>query len=124
MIEFAELKIGLRQSLAELSDPTSLLHLDRLTERITQVISALEACEELAAERTALRSDYEQRIGGMLKAMAVADRTADRIEESVALAQQLQSQSAEELLVTYRKVSARFRDLFRASYTPHTNLKR
>jgi hypothetical protein len=89
---------------------------DELKARLSTVHSRLTAQDELATEYALLRDDCERRIAGMTKAIAVVDRKQDRMEEALALVDELPALDSARLLQTYRRVTARFRDCFPGSF--------
>ncbi len=94
----------------------SRLDFDELKDRLSTIRDRLTANDRLASEHACLREEYQQRISGMVKAIAAVDRKRDRLEEAVALIDELPKLPAERLLETYRKVAARFRDCFPGSF--------
>jgi hypothetical protein len=104
--------------LLEKLETGSMLKADReaLRDRLQAIRDRLEAAETLAGEHACLREEYQQRLGGMVKAIAAVDRKRDRWEEAVALIEELPTLPAERLLQTYRRVAARFRDCFPGSF--------
>lgn len=80
----------------------------------------LRDAERLGAiqnELRLLREDCRSRIVGMFKAITIADRTRANDDSTTALLDSLEAMSADELIRTYRKTSAIFRDHFPGSYT-------
>jgi len=63
-----------------------------------------------------LRDDYTSRVAGMLKALAAVDRKRDSWAQALQLVERLSTMTAAELVACYRKISARFRDAFPASF--------
>ncbi len=59
-----------------------------------------------------LREDYQARITGMLKAIAIAERSRNRLDSLAVLIESLGGMSAEDLILCYRKTGAIFRDHF------------
>jgi len=110
--------------IAYLEEVIGLLHetgmarvdFDELRERLGALCVRLQSLEELAESHVVLRQDYEQRIGGMIKAIAAVDRKRDRWEEAAALVDELPTLSPVRLIETYRRVAARFRDCFPGSF--------
>ncbi|HUV29493.1 MAG TPA: hypothetical protein VMY05_00180 [Acidobacteriota bacterium] len=94
----------------------SLIDFDRLREWLSRMARVQDDRRELKEQLEHLRSDYEQRIGGMVKAMAALDRRQDSWPEALTLVESLQSMPAGELVSCYRRVAARFRDCFPASF--------
>lgn len=64
------------------------------------------------SEYRLLREEIEQRITGMLKAMAIARRRGSALETALLEIESLPGMTAEELIRQQRVVAARFRDLF------------
>ena len=97
---------------------------DELKVRLSTACDRLTAQEELAAEHALLRDDCERRIAGMTKAIAAVDRKRDRMEEALALVDELPAFDSAQLLQTYRRVAARFRDCFPGSFGYHHQRER
>ena len=94
------------------------LDFDELRDRLRGIGTTLGAANELTEGYTLLRQDVEQRIAGMIKAVAAVDRKRERWEEAAALIDDLASQTPARLLETHRRVAARFRDCFPGSFGP------
>ena len=92
---------------------------DELKSRLASLHDRLEAQETLAPEYALLRDDCERRIAGMAKAIAAVDRKRDRMEEALALVEELPGLTSADLLQTYRRTAARFRDSFPGSFGFH-----
>lgn len=97
-------------------DSLSCIDFDKLRDTITRAAATLEESAAVSADLAALRSDYEARIAGMLKAISAVARTRSGREEAVDTALDLSSKSAIELLECYRRAAARFRDNFPSSF--------
>lgn len=97
------------------ADGMSLIDFDELRDWIEQQLGRNEASETVEAELNCLRDDYQKRIAGMIKAIAVADRKGDRYESALQLIEDLPSMTSAELTDCYRRTSARFRDMFPTS---------
>lgn len=106
------------EEVAGLFTKTSMAQIDfdELKVRLLSIRDTLSAREDLAAEHALLRDDYEQRIAGMVKAIAAVDRKRDCWEEALALVEELPTQPSAQLLATYRRVAAKFRDSFPGSF--------
>ena len=89
---------------------------DELRERLKLIGAQLAARDELAEGHALLRQDCEQRIAGMIKAIAAVDRKRDGWSEAIAQAEELPTLAPARLLETYRRVAARFRDCFPGSF--------
>jgi len=89
---------------------------DELKARLSTVCNRLTAQDELAVEYALLRDDCERRIAGMTKAIAAVDRKQDRMQEALSLVDELPALDSAQLLQTYRRVAARFRDSFPGSF--------
>jgi len=76
----------------------------------------LKESGELKEQLHLYREDYISRIGGMVKAIAVAEKHPNRLEEAVAYLESLTKLSANDLIEQYRRISTRFRDAFPASF--------
>jgi hypothetical protein len=105
------------QMLADLTnEQLPVIDFDRLANLLTQQAGELKALKKVRREAEILRADYESRIGGMLKAIALADRKREKIDEALEEVQSLATMSGAELVESYRLVSARFRDSFPTSF--------
>lgn len=106
------------EDVARLIDDTTMAQLDfdELKMRLPDIGRKLSAVDELADEYALLRGDYEQRIAGMVKAIAAVDRKRDGWEEALGLVEQLPVLRSADLLATYRRIAARFRDCFPGSF--------
>jgi hypothetical protein len=94
------------------------LDFDELRSHLRAVCAMLNSVEAQAVDHTLLREDIEQRIGGMIKAIAAVDRKRERWEEAAALVDELVTMTPKRLLETHRHVAARFRDCFPGSFGP------
>ena len=92
--------------------------LDQLADQLRQALTQARRASELESERDLLREDLTTRIAGMLKAVAVAERSEAAALEAADRIDRLARMSAAELIRQYRLVSARFRDTFPASFRP------
>jgi len=97
---------------------------DRLKKWLATAVSKEEAYENLMSQLTAMKEDYQQRIAGMVKAMAAVDRNRDNQQQALELVDGLKDMTGEELVTCYRKTSARFRDMFPASFGLPTSCHR
>jgi hypothetical protein len=105
------------QMLADLTnEQLPVIDFDRLAILLTQQAGEMKALKKVRREAEILRADYESRIGGMLKAIALADRKREKIDEALEAVQSLATMSSAELVESYRLVSARFRDSFPTSF--------
>lgn len=95
----------------------TLIDFDQLTSWLEEQKQRLESMSSHKSELETLREDYVGRLSGMAKAIAVADRKQGAMAQSAELVAGLPRLSAVELIDCYRRVSARFRDMFPASYT-------
>ena len=89
---------------------------DELRVRLKEIGAGLAARDELAEGHALLRQDCEQRIAGMIKAIAAVDRKHDGWSEALAQVEELPTLTPARLLETYRRVAARFRDCFPGSF--------
>ena len=114
------------EQVAMLLDDTNMsrLDFDELKQCLLTIRDTLSVQEELAIDHACLRKEFEQRITGMIKAIAAVDRKHSCWEEALALVEELPALRAEKLLETARRVAARFRDYFPGSYGLHTSSKR
>jgi len=109
--------IAFLEELTERIDDSSvsLLDFDEIRKRLVELKDVLTEHHDLTGQLATLRKDYEQRVAGMVKAIAAVDRKRDTWQEALALVEQLPSLTAELLLEQHRRISARFRDTFPAS---------
>ncbi len=103
------------ENLSEIDFDKLQIWLNNQEEHLAAVIS-------LNVELESLRADYTARIGGMVKATAVADRRLGAVGEGVKLLDNINQLPSAELVSLYNKVSARFRDTFPGS--PHSPMTR
>jgi hypothetical protein len=94
------------------------LDFDELRVHLASTCATLASVRDLTEGHALLRQDLEQRIGGMIKAVAAVDRRREQWEEAAALVEQLPHLTPVSLLETYRRVAARFRDHFPGSFGP------
>ena len=89
-------------------------------ERFSQILfsdhTALQRIEKAESELELLRSDYLNRIAGMVKAIAAVERSHDKATEAVAYLENLNVMSSGELIEEYRRTSARFRSAFPTTF--------
>ncbi len=113
-------EIAYFESVVSLLDEASLARLDfdELQSRLRAMCATLNGLAELAEGHAVLRQDIEQRVAGMIKAVAAVDRKRERWEEAAALIDDLATQTPSRLLETHRRVAARFRDCFPGSFGP------
>ena len=95
----------------------------RLAAQVQLDLQQTEQTRTLRDELRSLRDDYRSRIVGMLKAIAIADRAHANDGSFAALLDSLDAMSADELIRTYRRTSAIFRDHFPGNYTQPLNRK-
>jgi len=93
----------------------SVIDFDRLKSWLGEIAPILDESESRRADLAALRQDYEGRIAGMAKAIAVADRKG-KFESALALIESLPHMTIAELMACYQRTSARFRDTFPGSF--------
>jgi hypothetical protein len=89
---------------------------DELRARLMEIGAGLAALDERAEGHALLRQDCEQRIAGMIKAIAAVDRKHDGWSEALAQVEELPTLTPAKLLETYRRIAARFRDCFPGSF--------
>jgi len=94
----------------------STLDFDRLRGCLLAVPELATAVKSARAELAVLRDDYTSRIAGLMKAVAVARRNSDGLQEALDRIATLPGLTAVELTKEYRRAAARFRDTFKASY--------
>jgi len=100
----------LSRIVGQLDDTTMpLIDFDQLKEVCSHVTAQ---AEELALPR----DDYIKRINGMVKAIAVCDRKQDHRQQAAETIDALPAMTTAELTACFRRISARFRDCFPASF--------
>jgi hypothetical protein len=72
--------------------------------------------ERLRDDLELLRADYIARVAGMIRAIAAAGRSRDALAVADDEVAALDDMSVVELIETHRRVSARFRDAFKAGF--------
>jgi len=97
-------------------EDTAPFDFDKLTEAVKSAGQALEDNREERAELQMLREDLRGRIAGMLKAVAVAERSRTKSEIILREIESLEDCVGEQLIKSYRHAAARFRDSFRTSF--------
>jgi hypothetical protein len=85
---------------------------DRLRRWLSELGAALPSLMAAKEEAFLLREDLKTRIGGMLKAIVIADRGKSITDDSLEILDHLPEKSAAELIGLYRRTQARFRDTF------------
>ena len=88
------------------------LDFDQLRNWLIELAAALPTLHAAREEAHLLREDLKTRIGGMLKAIVIADRGKSITDDSLELLDHLPEKSAAELIGLYRRTQARFRDTF------------
>ena len=104
----------IREALA--AEAVTMIDFDRLKIWLDQLAADLPILHRDRDEAKILREDYQNRIGGMLKAIAVAERGRPALGEALEIIDHLPARSATELIDCYRRTSARFRDTFPTSF--------
>jgi len=92
------------------------LDFDELKTCLADLRRRLADLEGVSGELQVLRDDYQQRIAGMVKAIAAVDRRHDRTREATELVASLATMRAAELVACYHRTSARMRDMFPTSF--------
>jgi hypothetical protein len=90
----------------------SRLDFDELRQWLTQAADLLTRGDSTAHDLQLMRDDYQARIAGMLKAVAAAERNQRNLESLADLISALDTLTVDDLLRTYRRTSAIFRDRF------------
>jgi hypothetical protein len=109
----------IRHAVACLDDThLALLDFDILRDHLTSLVDHLDQSEQASSQHALLRSDYEQRIAGMIKAIAAVDRKRGSVEDALARIDRLTTLTTSELIAEYRRVSAAFRDSFPTTFHP------
>ena len=117
-MENVKSEIAYLEGVVRLMDEAGMARIDfdELRERLQAIGVELAALDKLAEGHTLLRQDCEQRIAGMIKAIAAVDRKRDNWNEAVAQVEELPTLAPAKLLEAYRRVTARFRDCFPGSF--------
>lgn len=89
---------------------------DRLRLWLTELGAALPSLYYAREEASVLRDDLKGRIGGMLKAIAIAERGKSAVDDALDMIDHLPDKSATELIGLYRRTQARFRDTFPSGF--------
>lgn len=110
----ADLIAGTIDSLT--GDNLSTLDFDLLKQILIEARRNHIETTTLKDEATVLKEDYRGRIAGMLKAVAVAERSEAKQIETASRLTSLGDLTATELITEYRLAAARFRDAFPASF--------
>jgi hypothetical protein len=105
---------SITQALAE--ESVSLIDFDELSRQLVVAQQAVSALSQCSKELELLRTDYVERISGMAKAVAAAENKKEESEEMLTVCMGLETASVTQLLTNYRRVSAKFRDTFPASF--------
>lgn len=116
--EHIERLARLQESLND--EKLTMIDFDQLAQMLKEQQVSLSQLNQLNDELTILREDYQARISGMAKAIAVADRKQGALSRTAELVDSLPKLSGAELVHCYHRISARFRDMFPASYTRMT----
>jgi len=103
-------------------DNLSEIDFNAAVDQLNAIAMRLTTWEQMVQEIDVLRDDYQSRIAGMIKAMAVLKRSGDSVGSASEEIAGLAELTAEELVRTYRRTMARFRDHFPASYGPPTSV--
>jgi hypothetical protein len=111
-------EIAYLEGVVRLMDEAGMARIDfdELCERLQAISVELAALDKLVEGHALLRQDCEQRIAGMIKAIAAVDRKRDGWSEALVQVEELPTLAPARLLVTYRRVAARFRDCFPGSF--------
>jgi len=119
-LENIKKEIAYFEGVVGLLDESSMARLDfdELRAHLASTCTTLASIRDLTDGHALLRQDIEQRIGGMIKAVAAVDRRREQWEEAAALVEQLPDLTPARLLETHRRVAARFRDHFPGSFGP------
>ena len=79
------------------------LDFDELKTCLVDLRRRLADLEDVGGELQVLRDDYQQRIAGMVKAIAAVDRRHDRTREATELVASLATMRAAELVACYHR---------------------
>ncbi len=89
---------------------------DRVKKLFISEETAGQRAQRAESEFGLLRTDYLNRIAGMVKAIAAVERSHDKATEAVGYLENLNGMSAAELIEEYRRTSARFRSAFPTTF--------
>lgn len=92
------------------------IDLDNFLIKIDEMITQLKEQHQSTAQLLLLKNDYQTRIAGMLKAIAVAKGNEDQMKMALTEIEQLEQLTASALIECYKKVQLRFRTTFPASF--------
>lgn len=98
------------------NEELAVLDFDELRGMLQEAANRLDVSTAGGDELAVLRDDYIARIAGMVKAIAAVNRRESGLAETVELIERLPTMNAESLVLTYRRVTARFRDAFPTSF--------
>jgi hypothetical protein len=101
---------------ALVTESVTEIDFDRLRVWLTELGGVLPALYLAREEAEVLREDVKGRIGGMLKAIAIAERGKSAVDDALDIIDHLPDKSATELIGLYRRTQARFRDTFPAGF--------
>ena len=111
------LKSEIEQLLESLKDEAiELIDFDRAIEVLGQIQTALNEHNHATEELSVLKQDYRRRLVGMLKAVMVSRADERDTELAAALADEDCTIGSTDMIALYKKISARFRDSFPASF--------
>lgn len=111
------LKNNLAQVLNCLKDgAVERIDFDRMTEVLENARNVIGDGEKTIAEYGKLQQDYRRRLMGMLKAVMVGKSKEGDGELAAALADESREIPSRDLIELHRRISARFRDCFPASF--------
>lgn len=105
-----QVKATLEQSNSEALD------LDLLYEHLDPLITGLSEHEKISTELQQLRDDYQQRIAGMKKAIAVTKHNDDEMKLALTEIDNLRNLSVMDLIDCYKNTQTKFRVSFPASF--------
>lgn len=107
----------INEIIRQLSDEDlHLIDFDEVKKYLLSLKSSLSQYEHCQNELGVLREDYQNRIAGMVKAIATVERQSDSSNEALVYLDKLVELSAAELIAEYRKTSARFRSAFPTTF--------
>ena len=98
------------------SEDLAQLDFDRLRQTLDDMASSLDESVRIREELEAYRQDYIARISGMEKAIAAVRRDKSGLSVALEHLASLETMSARELIDSYNRTQARFRDAFPASF--------
>ena len=93
-----------------------LIDFDDLGRLLARLQDEIDREDDLVAQLNLIKEDYRLRIRGMLRALVVNRPDEDDLQAAASLAGEIGDIDAGQLIQAYRRVAARFRNRFPASF--------